>query len=471
MAISEIDCGITEPHIKAIKDLMKQENTFLFVRPTEYDSTVLIKLNYATKSMDIHDKSSNWGPMAGMVPCDPAFSKKLVGTGNAAPNYAPHGKAHPVHLKLESSLYTTFLGTKIDEKQGYTLGPGDTVTKTQSVGPPNAQVKFCQAKGGGAGLKATVFCLKKAGLEWEVYWVHAPNPQAAGKLVRLFVWAYEVGGVKKPVTGDYDLWMVAPFWDKFGAHSVIDIKEDEHGKSAATNYITDLLGKMNQACGCANNPVIQHGAESQNYGFTQNLDKRLAMFTPAGDAFPISVEVLPNILSEIQSAGYLVYTNKRYGEIDPQISGKHWTQRTESAQRGLAAFVQYAMELKKLEDQGVNVTGTPAERKAAGQTGVGRARFRNAVRQVIARGDKDIRKFHNDLMDLMRAEIAELKVLTPSDFPSGYQLFQSDTRKMLQQLQASVVDSTSATGTGQSDHGALNKALEEWRAKWDERYT
>ena len=35
--------------------------------------------SYSTKSVDIHDKSSDWGPQRGSVPVDPFFSKKLDG--------------------------------------------------------------------------------------------------------------------------------------------------------------------------------------------------------------------------------------------------------------------------------------------------------------------------------------------------------------------------------------------------------
>jgi hypothetical protein len=474
MSLSELDSGMVSSHITAVQRLMKEENTFLFVRPTEYDSTVLIKEGFATKSMDIHDKSSNWGPMAGMVPCDPAFSKKLEGTPNENLAPASHGQAHPIQLNLSDTLYAKFRGTKIKEQTGYHMAPNGNTVESGIAPRHDPQVKFCTASDAGAtGPKATLFHLKKTGTGWDVSWVKWANAatKAGGTLVPLKVWAYQVGGgEKKPVTGDYDLWMVAPFWKNFGKHSIVEIVEDEHGKSAATPYITELLQKMNVACERADNPVFNHGAEAQNYGFTQTLDKRIAMFTPSGDAYPVSLEVLPQILSEIQNAGYFVYWNKRYGEIDPKLSGKTWKQREESAARALQAFSGYVAELDALRKQGINVASGPdavRARAAAGHTGVGKARFRHAVRQVIARGDRDIRKFHNDLQELMRKEAKPLAVLRESDFPEGYRQFKGELRRMMQDLQKGVVDSTDPSGTGQADLDRLSDMMSAWKREWE----
>lgn len=474
MSISEIDCGMTKEHIKAVQEQMILENTFLFVRPTEYDSTVLIKAGFATKSMDIHDKSSNWGPMAGMVPCDPAFSKKLIGTPNNKPEYNKHEEAYPIQLKLPRALFLDFLRRKIDEVNGYQLMKDGSVIKGKKT---SLQVKFCKAKGGHKnGNKSTLFCLKAIGAEWEVFWVKWSSSKPKnkiGKLVPIIVWAYEIKGEKKPVTGDYDLWMVAPFWNKLKSHCIINIESDIHGKSAATEYITKLISRMNKACKRSDNEVFRHGAESQNYGFTQSLDKRIAMFTPSGKAFPVSIQVMPKILSEIQNAGYLVYWNKRYGEIDPKLSGKNFMQRKESRARALKALYAYEKELKALKMQGIS-TATGAEavraRAAAGQKGVGAARFRHAVRQVIARGDQDIRKFNNELEKLMREEVKPLKVLMESDFPANYQQFRGDARRMLQDIQKGVVSATATTGTGQTDITKLSKVVSDWLVKWKKYY-
>jgi hypothetical protein len=56
MPVSAQQSGIVARHISAIAELMSRKNSFLFIRPTEYDSTILIEEGYATKSMDVHGR-------------------------------------------------------------------------------------------------------------------------------------------------------------------------------------------------------------------------------------------------------------------------------------------------------------------------------------------------------------------------------------------------------------------------------
>lgn len=300
MSVSNVAAGITTRHIADIERTCRQTNTFLFVRPSTAETMQLIDQGYATKSMDIHDKSSNWGPMSGFVPCDPAFSKTVSGTPNDRPGYHAHGDAKPVHLRLTEALATPGSNPKL------IAAPERQAT---------ADTRFVRAAGVTAGTKATVFKLLKRGGEWEVYWLKGDTE------VPLYVWGYETSTGVKAVTGDYDLWMVAPHIKRWSQHTEIMGIKDSHGESGATMFITWLLRKLNAECGRSDNPVFHHGAESQNYGFTQAIDPNLAMFTPAGSSEMVNVADLPDILADVQTAGYLVYWNKRYGESDPCLMG------------------------------------------------------------------------------------------------------------------------------------------------------
>lgn len=157
----------------------------------------------------------------------------------------------------------------------------------------------------------------KKGDEWLVYWVQWEGE--TGRLNPLRVFGYPQNGVLNPVTGDYDLWMVAPHFSHFDTHATVRLEKDVHGESAASGFTLSLINKMNINCGRADNPVFNHGAEAQNYGFTQALDWNLAMFTPAGGAYMVRMNEMPAVLGDLQRAGYLVVVNKRYGEIDPRL--------------------------------------------------------------------------------------------------------------------------------------------------------
>lgn len=95
--------GITATHITAIEAKCKEKNVFLIVRPSEKQTMTLIDRGFACKNMDIHDKSSNWGLMAGMVTPDPRFSKKKTGDPITDVNSLKksHGHAHTVHLQFK----------------------------------------------------------------------------------------------------------------------------------------------------------------------------------------------------------------------------------------------------------------------------------------------------------------------------------------------------------------------------------
>lgn len=301
MSVSNVASGITSKHIGDIERTCRQVNTFLFVRPSTKETMELIGQGYATKSMDIHDKSSDWGPASGFVPCDPAFSKALTGSPNPHPHYHEHGDAKPVHLKLTEMLATPGSNPKLEADP----------TKMSA-----ATTRFVKSAGGGVGAKLTTFKLEKEGGEWAVFWMNGETP------VPFYVWGYSTSLGIKPVTGDYDLWMVAPHISRWSQHTQVMGISDSHGESGATLFITWLLEKLNSECGRSDNHVFHHGAESQNYGFTQAIDKNLAMFTPAGTSEMVSIADLPQILVDAQVAGYLVYWNKRYGESDPQLMGK-----------------------------------------------------------------------------------------------------------------------------------------------------
>src|SRR5690606_11108238 len=87
------------------------QNTFLFVRPSTAATMRLIAQGFATKSMDIHDKSSDWGLTAGFVPVDQAFNKKPTKQPNPDMKGHGHGEAQCVQLSFTSSQLSSLSGS------------------------------------------------------------------------------------------------------------------------------------------------------------------------------------------------------------------------------------------------------------------------------------------------------------------------------------------------------------------------
>ena len=69
------ESGIAQAHIDKLQKYVNHFQVALFVRVSTADTMELIEsTEFSTKSVDVHDKSSDWGPHRGTVPVDPFFS-------------------------------------------------------------------------------------------------------------------------------------------------------------------------------------------------------------------------------------------------------------------------------------------------------------------------------------------------------------------------------------------------------------
>ena len=246
----------------------------------------LIDAGFATKSMDIHDKSSDWGLTSGFVPIDQAFSKKKIGQPNDAMVPHGHGDAQAVQLSFSQGQLTSLLSKGHFEK-------------TTKVGESTETWKFQSSENS----KVDFFWNVKSG---KVTWKWRDREKAE---VPVWVWGYN--GI--PVTGDYDMWMVVPHVSEVsGQKNILSVK-DSHGRSAASGFTIALIPALNSACGRPKNPVFNHGAEAQNFSFTQELDRYLALFCP-GTQTPIMVPrmVLPGVLHDLLRHGYVAVINPKW---------------------------------------------------------------------------------------------------------------------------------------------------------------
>lgn len=467
LQLSEIEkqLRMTEAHIAAVKMVCQKRDLFLFLRPSEADSVLLIKAGYATKSMDVHHKSSNWGPMAGFVPCDPAFSKKFEGTPDPTP--APHGhhEAEPVQLFITNELLEYFLTegklaavessdlTNSVEAAGH-LRPASSVVKAvadkaRAEGRTGAKFKFFKATAPAVKPGAptppkfvtdTIFALERDAGNW-VVWFLSPVPNGY-KLVKLWVFGYkDKSGKLLPVTGDYDIWMAAPHARWWKLHSQSVAVHDAHGSSAATMFNTWLIEELNRHC-CGDKPdVFNHGAEAQNYGFTQALDSQLVMVGPMGTARVVDRANLPAILAEIQLYGYMVIINKRWLEDDPHLMSKGNAKNAELRAKYLAAVKKLSQAKTKGEQDAIKL-----EKKAL------KAQMDDEYRAILSFS----RKLEKLLENLWSAS-TDLHGLLPGERPPDSKKLNPALGKQLQTELCNILVQVT-TGGGHSDE----KKLEEW---------
>ena len=279
--------GITKSHLPAIHSVCKSKNAFLFLRPSTTATMRLIDAGFATKSMDIHDKSSDWGLTSGFVPIDQAFSKKKIGVPNPTIHPHGHGQALPVQLSFTPTQMSTLQGQGHFEK---TTRHNETPEEVIFHSTGNTDVEFLWKK-----------------TTMKVYWRwrnRTPNAE-----VPMWVWGYN----NVPVTGDYDMWMVVPHISEVAGQKNIMSVKDAHGRSAASGFTIALIPALNAACGAVDKPVFNHGAEAQNFSFTQELDRYLALFCP-GLLAPIMVPrmVLSAVLHDLLRHGYVAVLNPKW---------------------------------------------------------------------------------------------------------------------------------------------------------------
>ncbi len=307
--LTAFNSGIVDAHIDAIHAVCQHYNTFLFIRPSEQATMRLIREGFATKSMDIHDKSSNWGLTSGFVPIDQAFSKKLIGSPNPNLVSSIHGQAIPVQLTFTPLQFDRLYRAQHFEHTQNPLS-FDRCVLPREGGPtamPRPAVVHLHSS------KCSDVCLLWERQTGKVYWRSRRDPK--GKMVPMMVWGYRVGGKVSPVTGDYDMWMVAPHITVTRKHRGIGSVKDSHGRSAASEFTVMLIDKLNARCGRSDNTVFNHGAEAQNFSFTQTIDRYLAAFAPGTQApFRVPRMVLPGVLHDLLRHGYVVTRNPKWAK-------------------------------------------------------------------------------------------------------------------------------------------------------------
>jgi len=154
----------------------------------------------------------------------------------------------------------------------------------------------------------------------------------------LRVWQYATDKGPQPVTGDYDLWMVAPHTDS----PLIENKDFPYlvqpkmvqiygGRTTTTQFVKDTFLDMNAYLGRQNLAVFHHGPESNNHYFLQDLEavtfivpKRKSNEKPYQHAFTGSISSakvddkdespLALTLKELSEDGFILLMNPLYNE-------------------------------------------------------------------------------------------------------------------------------------------------------------
>lgn len=268
--------GLVERHLMALQQIAHQHNLIIGVRPVDRMAAQLIEDGHPTKGFHIKGKSASWGPQTSLIPVDQSLSKLQAKPDRIASSNAQVQSAikdrHAVAVPLVISQ------ARLDalvRNQHVSIAGSDDARKRlslDSVAPDGTPFRFEAVR------------LKSNGEDRYVI-------QLSGKPVQVLAPRAEA----KPITADYDLFVVAPHMSDYGpqdklpvpfvAHSVYkefldkyhDIparlrpeyespgafyKNEDKDIGNASPRVREIIGVINQALAPGGEPVVHHNADS-----------------------------------------------------------------------------------------------------------------------------------------------------------------------------------------------------------------
>ncbi|HDX9707064.1 TPA: hypothetical protein ROY17_004781 [Bacillus thuringiensis] len=334
--------GLVKSHVDGFKKVAEKNDTYLLFRPVNPLSTSLIEEGAATKGMNVHGKSSDWGPMAGNIPYDADLSKK-------------HGDEINVKKGNEDNRHSVL---ENDGKDGK-----DKIT-TKALTLSDQRIKVLEAanvismgetqqEGGKSYIvinvqkNSNVYEFRMDQDSRKVEYKTKTNQQTIlGEEIKewreIEVMAKEVDGKALALTADYDAFAYAPnlknirltenpeSQEKINNLSPVEkfklaetaivnalIRENKNdGKGTLTEWQRNIIDELNEAAknaGYTGGTVVNHGTEQDNTEFPEQ-DKEIFIITPDGKEILTKSweDTQAFIQKNIRDQGYLYYINRAY---------------------------------------------------------------------------------------------------------------------------------------------------------------
>ncbi|OLF53088.1 adenylate cyclase [Pseudomonas chlororaphis] len=340
--------GIVASHLAPLQNVAKQHNCIMGIRPVETVATGLIEEGHPTKDFHIKGKSANWGPQAGMICVDQAFSKL---EGCLPSDRARIEKANGQTRQCIEDGHAVAIPLVISRERLEALLVGDLITDMQ---PADAEggIRFnAKAPGGrlyefqaAPGVSQGLYRISQQGQPLEVL-------------------AKVLGG--KALTADYDLHLIGPHMSDLGwqdnlpvpdvAHEVFKVRIDGYSARAtdlrpknlaqelrqdyasagdfyrkedadignATRRIAEMIPLINEALVGGGERVVHHNADSgspasdaaANYPATFFLPARLGAF----DEICVieNRQQMAELILQAKNSGYHIPLNPLW---EPQVT-------------------------------------------------------------------------------------------------------------------------------------------------------
>ncbi|MGX5632933.1 anthrax toxin-like adenylyl cyclase domain-containing protein [Bacillus thuringiensis] len=368
-----VDSGLVPSHVENFKTIAKNTHTYIFFRPVNTLSTSLIKKGASTKGLNVHGKSSNWGPMAGYIPVEQDLSKKYGNKNAVEKGNTDNEDSFVTNDGLNGKDHITKIILTLDQERMEELQKEKLLTKGTEQKEDNHVYLMFDVKN-----PSYEFRMDKQTGQVQ-YKTKKGQTTTLGKELEkwtfLEVMAKVVNGDPKALTADYDLFALAPSlseikkripvsqWEqllgmekpveKWKTTTQLIIKHGltrenkEDGKGTLTDWQRDMIDILNQAAidsGYTGGTVINHGTEQDNTEFPEQ-DQEIFVITPTGETFLTQSweDTQKFIVKNVIQEGYLFYHNRSYNTIAPGSKAQiQW-------QESIPTSAEYVQELSKIK--------------------------------------------------------------------------------------------------------------------------
>ncbi|PED43135.1 anthrax toxin-like adenylyl cyclase domain-containing protein [Bacillus cereus] len=332
--------GLVPSHVESFKRIAKDTQTYLLFRPVNPLATNLIKKGASTKGINVHGKSSDWGPMAGYIPVDQDLSKKHGNADAVIKGNKDNEESFTKNNGVITKVILTLDLERIEELKkeniiNQVITQQDGNQTYYMLDSNNDSYEFRMNKSTGR-VQYKTKNEKKSTLGQEIKeWTF------------IEIIAKIVDGEAKGLTVDYDLFALTPSLSEIQKtipKNELDMshlsplqqveknvqlltkyaltrenKNDDQG--VLTEWQREMINILNRAVkevGFTGGTIVNHGTEQDNTEFPEQ-DKEIFVITPSEEVFLTKSwdDTQKFIEQNIVNKGYLFYRNKSYNTIAP----------------------------------------------------------------------------------------------------------------------------------------------------------
>ncbi|MCR6801161.1 anthrax toxin-like adenylyl cyclase domain-containing protein [Bacillus paranthracis] len=340
--------GLVPEHVAKFIKIASDHNMYLLFRPVNLLSTSLIKGGAATKGLNVHGKSADWGPQAGYIPFDADISKvhgilSKVLKGNAD-NQLSLEETDPQGNKIIGKVVLNINEERLIELQNkniINLGEWDE-RGNRIIESPNKIYDFRWNKESNRVQYKTKEG-EKTVLEEQFDWRYI---EVMGKLKNQKV---------TPLTADYDMFAMAPSLSEIKkqipadewrelveeASSPIEkwrnitrllikyglMRESDPEKGKLAEWQREIIDILNNAAiqaGYTGGTVVNHGTEQDNTDYPEQ-DPNIFIITPEKEvllteSWDETIWFVETVIVGNPDDTFLFYANRSYNVI---AAGSH----------------------------------------------------------------------------------------------------------------------------------------------------